>query len=1059
MRRLAWSYGVLGTLSLAAGLFVLGYFSLSLTALAVTALLVWLLPTSQLRSATKKSERCSDAASLRFVSVCFWLAISSFVIVDLVVSFANSSSFDGFPFDGPFQSFNPLRRMANGEFPLIDFTYFHGNLLPLLLYPFFSLLGKSLFASEMARHLLDLIFFGMAMAILGRGLFTERHYRRLFYVVFLAISLSSVAMTELHNPILSVHSTIVRTFPQIIAFVVAMHIVGQGEVGCRRLLLESALIGLVAAAVFLFTNEQGIYLAVTAAAIFLLVAPARLAIRSTAAVVLVLSFAAALLGIEAFLGWHGPLAALRKIVADQVWYFGSYPNFFIARPSDLWENLGVYRLIGGIARLFIVVSLVGALVWSGLRGRRKEMAGLLALFIYGLCGTASNLGYLGLHYFDPLVRALVVAFLYFVYLAGRYPEYARHIIQRRVFDAAASVLKCGRINSLFAMVGVVALLSAIAKQQAPLGMLTALPHQQKNEDLGVHLPGPDLGKESRWSYWVDEAIANSLFFGRSDAARLTGYGNTVAGAEGPFQNGLVNVVCLELSEVIPQGFGVGDNLRVENARWPLISISADRRRACVGLYSKAQITAASQRLGRPGGPLTGVWFTREAGGGDSGLILSNFNESGAFKINGIYVDRPAVILQTAGKRFGVERRRLPEVGDVLQFHSSGARKVVAVYPNGYVELDRGGLDPYRDGYPRPIRLLESTRSVSVQGPYEARRTFAGGIMLVPHDRVDPNLTGTQVNIPETGQSYVVVGTKPEGMIFLSGFVPPDKMDGTTPRVIWYHGAGGPNGYYKEDENGPRASLGGAKIWSTYTGFPDAMAAQLNPSGTDYIIHALGKDRKQYLEKFREDLPEFFISMHSIPVPTWNGWLLTNHWDLFRVALERYKIAATSLHSIYWVRQKDVSPLRAEPILESAGNGGFELSEAAAGCVGRTHEFFEVDVRYRVLNDLAQLPIVGSSPRAFAYPRGGFASIPISLNPRAHHMSFPALFLCDGRPGAVAFGIEGLGAKFARLEIEHVSLSRIESHHSALGALFGIAEASGKTSFASEDLAPNVKLPH
>ena len=1059
MMHVIWSYGLLGAFGLASGLFILGHLSLALAAVAFAALMIWLSVAYRLPSTTTLDK--NRPASSRFMSILFWLTMLSFVVVDLLTSFANSLIFDGFPFDGPFQSFNPLRRMAQGEWPLVDFEYFHGNLLPVLLYPFYALLGKNLFSAELARHLLDLIFFSLAMVILGRGLFTERHHRRLFYLAFLFISLSNAVMTELQNPILSVHSTIIRTFPQIIAFVVAMHVVGAGGKRAQRVLLEAVLIGLAAAIVFLFTNEHGAYLAATVAATVLLLAPFRFAMRLSVAGAIVVTFVTALLGIEMMLGWDGPIAAIRNIVSDQVWYFGAYPNFFITQLSDLWENGGVYKLVAGIARLFVVVSLAGAVVWLALRDRRKEMAGLLALLVYGLFATASSLGYFGLHYFDPLVRALVVSLLYFVYLAGSYPERATNVILRRVFNAVSMVLARVRINLLLATIGVVGALWFSAKTSTLISKYESLPYLAKHKVLGVHLPEASWGGQSQWAYWLDEALANSVFFGRSDAIRLAGYGNTVAGAEGPFRNGVVNTVCLELDVALPQDVGVGDVLRIENERWPLVFVGVNKKSACIGAYSAAQISAAMQRLGKPGEVLTGVWFERGAAPGESmELIHSNFYEAGAFKINGIYLDRPAVILKTGGRRFGIARRQLPEVGDVLEFFSSGARKVVAVYPTGYVELDRGDLDPYQDGYPRPIKVHKSAHGISGQGPYRAKRAFAGGVMLVPPGRLTSNLTGAEISIPEAGRTYHVVAIQPDGMIFLSDFLPSGDGAGTTPRVVWYHVAVGPNWYYRKDKESPKTSRDSpATIWSTYTGLPDAIAGQLNPSGTDYIIHALGQTRKQYLNKFLEVSPEYFVSMRSIPIATWNSWLLINHWDLFRLVLERYKITATSLHSIYWSRQENKRPLRMQTIYESDSKAGFELSEKTVGCAGRKHEFVEIDVRYRFSNHLAWLPVLGGSPRAFVYLRGGFSGIPVSLKPMANHVTFPALFLCGGSPGEVGYGVEGLGAKFAELEIEHVNLRRIESHHPDLEEVFGITQASKNTSFTFDAVLLAPKVSH
>ena len=54
--------------------------------------------------------------------------------------------------DGPFQLFNPLRRIAAGQTGGTDFQYFHGLALPYLHYPLYALLGRDFFASEVARY-------------------------------------------------------------------------------------------------------------------------------------------------------------------------------------------------------------------------------------------------------------------------------------------------------------------------------------------------------------------------------------------------------------------------------------------------------------------------------------------------------------------------------------------------------------------------------------------------------------------------------------------------------------------------------------------------------------------------------------------------------------------------------------------------------------------------------------------------------------------------------------------------------------------------------------------
>src|SRR5271170_3615884 len=51
--------------------------------------------------------------------------------------------FDGVPEDGPFQIFDPLRRIAAGQVGGRDFIFFHGIGVPYLHYPLFALFGKT----------------------------------------------------------------------------------------------------------------------------------------------------------------------------------------------------------------------------------------------------------------------------------------------------------------------------------------------------------------------------------------------------------------------------------------------------------------------------------------------------------------------------------------------------------------------------------------------------------------------------------------------------------------------------------------------------------------------------------------------------------------------------------------------------------------------------------------------------------------------------------------------------------------------------------------------------
>src|SRR3954468_9790016 len=83
----------------------------------------------------------------------FLALIGLWVGANLLQSLRVVLAFDPDPADGPFQMFNPLRRIAAGQRGGVDFQYFHGLGVPYLHYPIFAAAGRDLFASELARQL------------------------------------------------------------------------------------------------------------------------------------------------------------------------------------------------------------------------------------------------------------------------------------------------------------------------------------------------------------------------------------------------------------------------------------------------------------------------------------------------------------------------------------------------------------------------------------------------------------------------------------------------------------------------------------------------------------------------------------------------------------------------------------------------------------------------------------------------------------------------------------------------------------------------------------------
>lgn len=94
---------------------------------------------------------------------------------------------------------------------------------------------------------------------------------------------------------------------------------------------------------------------------------------------------------------------------------------------------------------------------------------------------------------------------------------------------------------------------------------------------------------------------------------------------------------------------------------------------------------------------------------------------------------------------------------------------------------------------------------------------------------------------------------------------------------------------------------GTSVWSTYTSVYDSILEKLNPSsgGEDYIIHALGDDRRaNYLSQFIRDKPKYVISMNP-SFFAYEEWLWTSTWGFYNHLLTHYKVVSLNDSHVLW----------------------------------------------------------------------------------------------------------------------------------------------------------------
>jgi hypothetical protein len=333
-------------------------------------------------------------------------------------------NFDGFPADGPFQLFNPLRRIADGQTGGVDFQFFHGLGVPYLHYPLFWLFGKTIFASELSRHITSLLCFIISLSVFA-FVATNRDLRKTVCFFAFAACLAEFLyldergsvenlMVTAGNSLLGVRST----FP-IISFALLI-----SEI---RPSLKAVLVGTSFALSLFLGTEHGLSLIASFVLVWCFVL-ARLILAQRQAqssddealsfrfflLTLVSTLGAVALLYLTFCGFKGGLQALRynliEVPQDQFWYFGVPPNDFASSWTDFFRASG--------RAVFLILAL---LLWSSVSllnfvsnrntSLSMQKVTLTHMLCYGAASCASSLGMLEKGYFIPMLRIVLLAML------------------------------------------------------------------------------------------------------------------------------------------------------------------------------------------------------------------------------------------------------------------------------------------------------------------------------------------------------------------------------------------------------------------------------------------------------------------------------------------------------------------------------------------------------------------------------------------------------------------------------------------------------------------------
>ncbi|MGA3097676.1 MAG: hypothetical protein ABSF25_14585 [Bryobacteraceae bacterium] len=346
--------------------------------------------------------------------------------------------FDGVPDNGPFQIFDPLRRIAAGQVGGRDFIFFHGIGVPYLHYPLFALFGKSLIASELSRQLTSIGLFVLSLAAFVRATMRRPSYRWIgaaLAVMFMDLLFPWSAAPG--HSLVSARSTMpvfafaalqlpIRdwTKAMLTGICAAIGFACGTEHGISLLLALGLVAGLPLAQAFFGNRTQGRI--------------ALLNIRFTA-IALATAAAAAALIFWLLCGVDGATKAIRynlvDLPADQFWFFGSPPLPYWSHWRELISDHHVVLCLLPYCLALAIFGFILFHSWSRpLRLGRDWQALAMLMMIYGALTGIPMLGILSRHYAFPLARIVALTGLLVFANApasGVFREWVSTRLQRR----------------------------------------------------------------------------------------------------------------------------------------------------------------------------------------------------------------------------------------------------------------------------------------------------------------------------------------------------------------------------------------------------------------------------------------------------------------------------------------------------------------------------------------------------------------------------------------------------------------------------------------------------
>ena len=180
---------------------------------------------------------------------------------------------------------------------------------------------------------------------------------------------------------------------------------------------------------------------------------------------------------------------------------------------------------------------------------------------------------------------------------------------------------------------------------------------------------------------------------------------------------------------------------------------------------------------------------------------------------------------------------------------------------------------------------------------------------------------------------------------------------TSGRYFYSEWAGGylPNSQKKEIELAKK--MEGKTVFSTYSSLMDAASVNFQPSGIDYIIHALGREsRASYLASFAESKPNFVTTPNELWT-LWEVWSRRVNWWFYREMIRDYVPIDTTEYHVIW--QKRSKPLDVTAHIEDATCSIKNNQLHVADTLKNGTYYIELEVGFDVALESTDVPLIGN----------------------------------------------------------------------------------------------------